>query len=486
MNEPRRTALSGGRARRGSAAALAGGILCCSIALPVPSARADATYDAFGRTDSGELTASNQSIPAGLVVEGGGTEAEARQTSLGSGDASAQFPYAGNTVPGLLGLASSLLGVPAPPYPLEAASTRGSKPQTVSYPGATLHAESGDFATIGSAVAGSDSSGSASSSKVEEARDGTVTSTSQTSVDGLRLGALATLSGVRTDVLVSADGTTGTLTRRTSTSIDRISAPAATMTVPKQTPGETTDNPVPGQPPIVVPPMAVPGGGTTITDPDIGVKDGSFTLTVPVGGGSQRVPVPAKTVQDSLKGAGIRMTFQAPQKTRTGIIAGTYTFTYDIPPPPPNPKYSGPTHVVQTTGLALASVDLHPVPSTGGVLGGFTGGTTGGSAPTGGTAALPGLAGTSGTQGTSTGTVGPGLASPALAGGAPSLSGAVRATDPSPEVTAPGGTTPAALTGLDVGTGIGNLYLALVAIALCGLTAATAMRLIGVRFLWSS
>ena len=464
---------------KGSASLLAGGILACSAMLPASSARADATYDAFARTDAGEFTASNQSIPAGLVLEVGGTEAEARQTSLGSGDAGAQLPYAGNTVPGLLGTGGSLVGIPTPPYPLQAASTRGSAPQTLNYPGVTLHAESGDFQTVGTAVAGSESSGAASSAKVAEGRDATVTASGETTVDALRLGGIATLSGLTTTVLVSTDGSTGRLTRRTTTVISHISAPGATMTVPKQTPGKTTDNPVPGQPPIVTPPRDIPGGGTTITNPDIGVKDGAFTLTVPVGGGTQTVPVPAKPVLDALKSAGITMTFQSPQNTKSGIIAGTYTFTYDIPAPPPNQALSGKTHIIQTTGLAVASVDLHPMLSAGGTTGGFTGGpasgglaTGGGISPTGDMTPLPGVPGSPGGAGSD---AGPGLANPALTSGV------------APEVALPATSVlGAALVGFGVGTGIGNLYLALVAIALCGLTAATAMRLIGVRFLWNS
>jgi hypothetical protein len=214
--------------------------------------------------------------------------------------------------------------------------------------------------------------------------------------------------------------------------------------------------------------MDVPMGGTQIQNPDIGIQDGYFTLTMPVGPGSQKVAVPAGPVLDALKGAGITVTFQAPEKLTKGITSGTYKFTYTIPAPPDNSYYTGPTKVTQTTGLATATADLTPVFSSDGG-GGFNGSTGSFGAPGGGLAGTPGDV--------------QGATSP-LVPAAPAI-GAEPA--PAPQVSGPDSSSPhLSVAGFSVGVGVGNLYLALVVIALLGLVSSTAMRLMGVRFLWTS
>jgi hypothetical protein len=446
---------------------------------PGQGAFADSTYDAFARANALDVVINNQSIPTGIDLQGVGPEAEAHQTSLGVGDASSQLPYLGDTVPGLPGTAGGLFGLPVPPYPFIAASTQGGPPDTKSYPGVTLHAESGDYSTLSSGVAGSDASGATSTARVDELKSGSVTATAVTDASALKLGSVITLSGVRTSAIVTADSFSGDVTRASSTSIGRISVPGLVLTIPTQTPGQIpVPIPIPGVPnvpPIPVPsvPIPAPFGGQTLKDPDIGIQDGFFTLTLPIGGGSQKFAIPAQPVLAALKAAGVTMTFQAPEKLKTGIMSGSYKFRYVVAAPPANNYYSGPTTVTQSTGLAVATVDLHPASSDTSSSGGMVGGGISGPSSAAGSAGSPSL----------------GSTSPALSGG--DLGGANSGTLPllaSPDNGA--GTSPGSpalgFAGFKVGTGMGAIYLALVAVALSGFTAATALRLIGVRFLWNS
>lgn len=333
---------------------------------PVSSAQADSSYEAFAQANGFELIIANPSIPAGLSIEGGGPQAQSRQSSIGTRDASAQFPYAGNTVPGLPGTGAALFGLPAPPYPFIAGATAGSGPQTVNYPGVGLHAESTDFATVATARVGEEGSfGARSASRIDESRNGDVIATASTTADSLRLGSYGSLSDVRSVATVAADGVSGELTRTTSTSIGRISVPGLNVVLPPQTPGTVpVPVPIPGVPniePLAFPPFPVPAGGETLADPDIAIQDGYFTVTEVVGGKKQTYILPTDSGLAAFKQAGIAITFQAPEETRGGIIAGTYRFTYTAPAPPPNTFYNGETRFTQTTALVVASVDLQPV-----------------------------------------------------------------------------------------------------------------------------
>lgn len=437
-------------------------------ALGTDHARADSSFDAFARADGFEQTMSNASIPTGIDIEGGGPEAQARQTSFGISDATAQTPYTGGTVPGLPGTAGGLLGIPVPAYPFLVSTNAGDEPKTVSYPGMTLSAESGDFSSRASSTLGSDGSGAVSTAKVNAAADGGVSAEASTIAGSLKIGPYAEISQVRTTAKVRADAFSGKLTRSSTTSIGRISVPGLVLTLPGQTPG-TVPAP-PGAPDLpAVPTLPVPAGGTTLHDPAIGVQDGSFTVTLPQDGKQQKFAVPAGPVLDALKAQGIRMTFQAPQQTKTGIIAGTYTFQYTVPAPPENTSYNGPTTVTQKTGFTVASLTFRAVQSTnGGSFGGPLGGTVGGA-----TDGVPPAAGDS---------AGPGLEPAASDTAVPPR------IDTAPEVASGvAGAAPAfTVAGIRVGTGIGNLYVVLVIIAFVGYVSATVLRLSGVRFLWSS
>ncbi|MGQ0465914.1 MAG: hypothetical protein ACT4QG_11400 [Sporichthyaceae bacterium] len=337
-------------------------------ALPPASARAESTYAAVARANGFELAISNPSIPTGIAIEGGGPAAAARQDSLGVRDAGAQFPYAGDTVPGLPATGAALFGFPAPAYPFLASSNAGSDPQTISYPGVNLHAESGDFTTLATARGGDNGLiGVLSSARVDENRDGDVISTASTSADAVKLGPYATLNDVRTVATVVANGATGKVTRTTTTSVGRISVPGLDLEIPKQTPAQVPiPVPIPGVPnqaPFEFPPVPFPAGGENLHNPDIGIQDGYFTVTGVYGGQKQTYAVSSDTVLAALEQAGITVSFQAPMDIKNGISSGTYRFEYTAAAPPENGYYNGATKFAQSTASVVASVDLNPVPA---------------------------------------------------------------------------------------------------------------------------
>lgn len=428
------------------------------VVLPAGSAGAEASYDATARTETFTLSFANPSIPTGIQIEGGGPAASARQDSLGISDASAQLPYAGDTVPGLPGIGAGLFGFSAPAYPFIASTNAGSPPANVSYPGVELHAESGDYSTLASSTFGQTGSGATAVARVDESRQGDVTSTASTGADSIKVGPYGTLSDVRSVATVVANGATGKLTRTTSSSIGKISFPGLTFTVPKQSPDQyPIPIPIPGVPnqaPIPAPAFPFPGGGQTFHNPDLGIQDGYFVVTQPQDGTVQKYAVPSGPVLDAFKSMGITMTFQAPQNTGTGVIAGAYVFKYKLPAPPPNTYFNGATDVTQSTAYALASVNLQPVIADGiGSTPLVPGNTTD-------AAALPG-----------TNVDAAGLPSIAPAGGIP--------TAPLSPVAS--GEPSISLVGVKVGLGIDNLYLAVAALALFGLLGFAGTSWLGVR-----
>lgn len=430
------------------------------VVLPAGSAGAEASYDATARTETFTLNIANQSIPTGIDIEGGGPAASARQDSVGIGDASAQLPYAGDTVPGLPGIGAGLFGFEAPAYPFIASSTKGSAPQTVSYPGVNLHAESGDFTTEASSVAGQPGSGASATARIDESRSGDVVATATTGADAVKVGPYGTLSDVKSVATVKADGISGKLTKTSTSSIGRISFPGLTFTVPKQSPGAIPiPVPIPGIPnqaPIEVPPFPFPGGGQTFYNPDLGIQDGFFVVTQPQDGTVQKYAVPSGPVLEGLKALGVTMTFQAPQETATGIIAGAYVFKYTFPAPPPNPYFTGATDVTQSTGYALASVNLTPIVADG------IGSTP--TAPIDG-AAAPGL----------------GVDGAALPGTLPGVSPGAIPTVPLTPVAGAAGDPSVSLVGFKIGLGIDSLYLSVAALALLGLLGFAGTSWLGVR-----
>ena len=440
--------------------------------LPMSTAHAETTYEAFAQANGVEVVITNPSFPGGIAIEGGGPQAQTRQNSLGTRDANAQFPYAGNTVPGLPGVGAAILGVPAPPYPFIVSTTAGSAPATANYPGVELQAESGESSTLAAATVGEAGTfGARSTSRIDEARNGDVVATASTFVDSLKLGSYGTVSGVRSDASVLADGASGKLTRTTTTSVGRISVPGLNVVLPTQPPGAgTVPAPIPGvpnPPPLQLTPFPVSGGGQTLADPDIGIQNGHFTVTQVVGGKRQTYTLPTEAVLTAFKQVGIGITFQAPEQTSGGIVSGSYRFSYKADSPPDNMVYNGATKVTQSTALVVANVELQPV---------FGAGTAGVASPT-----LPdSLAVDPGTAAPVDSAALPSTALGAVpaAGGAAAVPGAAGAADAVNLAVQPGGLVP---TGVSVGSGADEIYLAVVLIAALGFLATAGLSLLGVR-----
>jgi hypothetical protein len=442
-----------------------------ALALMVPGSAAAAmpNYDAFAKATSFELSVANESIPALPALVGGGPEADTHQTSGGIGDANAATPYAGDTVPTLPGAAGGLFGFPVPPYPFIASSTKGGPAVRASYPGVELRAESRDLTTDARATVGSDGSGMTSLCRIEQDSSGSVQARSDVEIAKLLIGQVLSLSGVQSFAEVKADAATGELERTSSTVIDALTVPGLVLSVPKSSPATIpVPVPVPGVPnipPIDAPPLPVPAGGTVLREPQIGLRDGSFTVTLPSDTGPQTFALPAQPVLDALAATGIKVAFTPPQMTANGIVSGAYTFSYTAAAPPDNAIASGTTAITQTTGSTTASVNLKPVvtPLSPGQADGIAPltGADGVAAP--GVVPLPDAAG---------------LALPgAVSGGAtPDLTGTQNVTSPYQL---------AVLSGTD-GMSIQNLYLAIVVLAGVAFVGATTLSLMGVRFLWSS
>ncbi|HUR01513.1 MAG TPA: hypothetical protein VM347_03155, partial [Nonomuraea sp.] len=197
-----------------------------------PPAAAELNYEATAEAFAFRMTAANQSLPLGLVIEGQGPLSRARQTSLDQSDALAAFPYPGDSAAQGPGVVGGLIGVPLPAYPLQASTTGGEEPARAQLPGIDLSAESQAALTTARAVVGSGAPGASTLSRIIRTADGGVVSTATTSADGLALGGSATVSGVESMVSVARDGT-GRLTRSTDLAIGRISVPGLTMTIPQ-------------------------------------------------------------------------------------------------------------------------------------------------------------------------------------------------------------------------------------------------------------
>lgn len=429
-------------------------------------AHADSTYDALARATGVETLVQNPSIPIGLVVTGGGPEADAHQSSIGIGDANAAVPYFGDVVPGLAGTLGGIVGVPAPPYPLIASTNRGNKPVTTSYPGMTMHAESNELSTLASSLVGQDASGSRAEARVTQSLDGSVTASSDATARSLTLGAAVVIGDYESRAEVSADGVTGRLTRSSSLSIGQIAIPGGSITIPKQTPGHVfVPDPIPGGPTVPsldIPTLPLPMGGETLAVTDVGFENGYFTVTLP-GAGSAHYLVPASAVLAAFQSAGITITYQQAQKTTTGVIAPNLTFTTVLPSPPANNYYSGPTRVSFSLGQGLASVNLHPLPSFDGGAG------LGGSPSSGATEAASGSTGA--------------IAAPVIGSVPPMTTGT---TGLSPQLADPAhALNPVGASHQLVPFDLSDIYLALVAVAALAFVTATAVRLMGVRYLWT-
>jgi hypothetical protein len=373
---------------KAGAAVLAMGAGAALVVAP-PAQASDVTFDAVASAYGINNGVSNPSFPVGLVLTGSGPASSAHLTSLGGSDAFASFPYPGDTLVGLPGLASGLFGFSFPNYPLYVATSAGDAPREANFPGIALSSRSESLVTQSRALVGTDVSGFDSNSRVGVDGDGGVTSEASTVFKTLQFGDVFTVSGVRSIAKVVADGTSGTLTRTSELSIGAITVPGMRLVIPKETPG-TVPLPVPvpglGQvPPLTFPPMPIPEGGQTFEAPAIGFTNGVFTMALP-GQPGQQYTVPSAPVIKAFADAGMKVTFQQAAVTKNGVIAPAITFETDFPALPENRYYNGATHATYTLGGSFAEVafnvvddstglntGLNTVPSTG-----ATGGTAGG------------------------------------------------------------------------------------------------------------
>ena len=452
-----------------------------------------ASYAADGPTFNGSASAagidavvSNDSLPLGINPEFAGPSTQASLTSLGDSNAQAAFPDFGATVDGVPGLAGALVGgLPVPAYPMLVASNTSTPHVDTGVPGVELSAESQVSSSEGRAVVGTLGNGFSSTAEVSQQSDSSVVAQASTTL-GINLLNLVSISGVSSTAQVSADANTGNLTRASSISIAQISIAGLSVTLPPSTPNTVPiPIPIPGVPqlpPLTLPVLPIPLGGTTLPIPDLGFENGTFTVTLPLLGNAVKFAIPAGPVLTALKGLGIGVTYQTAQSTSTGVIAPALTFNFTAPALPRNNFYNGTTGISFTLGRTEASVTLHPVfGSSGGSYGGGGGLLSGGGTSLGGS--------------TGSGSLG------SLGGG---LGGALPATGATPTIPNPGGsstpvtggttTTPSAgaarLTPVALvdrsQADLSGIYLVAVAVAGAALAAASILRLLGVRLLWGS
>jgi hypothetical protein len=439
------------------------------------------SFDALANAYGVSPTVTNGSLPLGLTVEGSGPVAQAHLNSIGNSDAFASTPYPGDTVAGLPGTAGAIFSVPIPAYPLIVTTQSGDAPKSGGLPGISLQAASYPAVAEGKSTIGTDLAGFTSSAEVASNQDDSVTAHARTTL-GVNLLNLITLSGVDSSATVTADGNTGQLTRSSHLSIGQISVPGLSLNVPPDTPGNLPiPVPVPGLPqlpPIDLPTLPIPLGGTLLPTPDLGFEDGSFTVTLPLIplAKPMKFAVPAEIVLKAFETLGIKITYEAAENNSTGVVAPALTFAYTVPDLPKNDYFSGPTPVKFMIGRSTASVTLHPAVATPGTgTGGF---------PSGPTTAPPITTPASGGQSVDTGSVAP------VASG----NGAV---------TPPTDLFPTPVTGTGSGTGtptqdlllasssygksdLSGIYLICMAIAGAVLAAAMVLKTLGVRLLWGS
>ena len=437
---------------------------------PAGSGSFDGTAAAYGFNS----TISNPSIPLGLVIQGAGPTAQAELSSLQQSNAFASFPYPGDTVSGLPGLASGALlgGLPLPAYPFYVSSSFGQAPASASYPGIALNTQSLDTGASASALVGTSAVGYSAVASVTQAKDSTVTATATATFQGLNFGPFLKLGPVvstATEVL-NPDGTRSS---KSTLSFVSITAPGLKLAIPKTTPTEVgIPVPIPGLPQLPIlkfPPVPIPFGGTTLDAPTIGFFNGQFTVTLPFIG-SQQFAIPASAALAALKAAGIDLRYQAATQTKDGIVAPDLVITTTLPALPKNTYFNGSTPVTITIGgttASIQSVGAPPPPPPEVATGTGTG-----------SAALTPAAGSSGLS--------------AAGGQAPSAPSAVGGMSSAPVVNPSSGQpTVAALAPTLSGritnpSSIFGIYLVLAGVALVGTLLSQALRYMGVRSSWNS
>jgi hypothetical protein len=340
-----------------------GAVAAFVLAVPLaPASASGGPYAAFADADVLRVAVSNASFPLGLVVQAPGPDATVSADSLGTSDATASFPYLGSGVQGLPGLAAGLFQFPIPPYPLQATTNAGHAPVDNNGPGYALHAQSGDSRTTAVATGGTTAAGATATSSIEQRADGSIVVTADSELNAVELGGILQLKGVESQVVLTSSPDTGTIDRTASLTIGGISAPGLSFTIPKSTPGQVPiPVPIPGLgqlPVLKFPPVPIPFGGMTIDAPQIGFRDGTFTISLP-GLGDKQFAVPAAPVIAAFKKLGVGITIEKAKKTTTGATAPALDMKYVLPIPP-SQQLPSKTHAQMTIGGAVASLDLHP------------------------------------------------------------------------------------------------------------------------------
>ena len=483
--------MRGARARRRCGALFAAVLAGPLAGAPARAADSISSFNAVSSAYAFDATLVNpQTIPVVSAVEIAGPTAQAHLSSLSDSDSFASFPYPGQDVVGVPGLVAALFGVPAPPYPAYVSTSLGDKPADKQLPGVTLHAESEQSQAAASAMAGPASATNATST-AHATQDGDGVSTiTDTAVDGLNIAGVLRVSGLQAHTEASRDSS-AKLTTGSHISFGQLTVPGLSLTIPTSTPAQVPiPIPIPflpQPPPINLPVLPVPAGGTTIAAPDLGFEDGAFTVTLPEPNGKPATfAVPAQPVLDALAQAGVTVTYQAPhplldKKGKADGIEGagiTFTYVATEPPPPLNSQLHGKTTISVTVGRATSQVDLAPAAGFGDagstpvvpIVGPLTtsaapatetSGMGGSSVPNAGTLSGGDLSGALGT-----GTAG------VSAGPAPVVAG----SQPSPAALAP-----AALAHGKPLTDSADIYLLLVVAAAAALGALQIIRLLGVR-----
>lgn len=308
---------------------------CVAPFLGTGTAKADASYEAVAQATGVRAIFSNESIPLGVAPQIQGPTAQAKQTSLQQSDALAAFPFPGEEVAGIPGVAGGALGFAAPPYPFLVTSAYGDDVKRLSYPGIELSSESGDTVTQASATGGSKGAGATSIARI--AREGEeVLAKATTDVDGVRLGESLIINGLKAAATATRDSA-GKLTRSSTLTFASISAPGVELGLP-------------------TPPQAA-GPGEKLAAPSIGFTNGQFVLTVP-GADPVATPLPAQQVLDAFAAAGYKITYQAPQETADGVVGAGLQIATTLPKPPDGfpGGFSGETPVTFSLGLARAEI----------------------------------------------------------------------------------------------------------------------------------
>jgi hypothetical protein len=464
-------------------------VMSVGLTIGASPAHADAAYTATGGSNGFDVVLKNAAIPVVSALEFAGPTAQATLDSLDQSNSFASFPYPGDEVVGVPGLAGSIVGLPVPAYPAYTSSSYGQDPGDKDLPGVHLHAQSGHTSSQAEARVGSAGAGTGVSTVDNELTPSGITSTAKTAVDALNIGGVIRLSGVRSEATASRD-TSGKLTSSSVLSFGQLSVPGLALALPPSLNlCPINQLPISGIPALPCPsPISLgPLGGTILTAPDLGFENGSFTLTLPQLG-NQKFAIPFDVVAAALKASGVDVTYQAPVALKDGIMAPALHLHTVLPgfpvPLPSNPVVAtpGPTDVTLTLGQSSATVQYQAFDTSGDT--GFSLGSIG-------TGAVP-TTQTGGGGGTSTATTGvtQGTGSGALPGG--TQTGPLdTATGPAPAVAGEPGGAAAPATSLVAQRAAktvdsADIYLVLVGAALLAFGATQAVRLLGVRKPWTS